>query len=484
MGGADSEVSIATTRIVFEAAWFKPASVRATSKQAGTARPKRRCASSAASTSRRPPRDGARVRVARADRRRHRRRHHSPTCIRAVHQPTTLFLERAAHRRPARHGRAGRRGRAHPDVAGLPRERRRRAGWDVHRSGMARRHASPGRSDRGGRASLRLRASAVTFPGVEQAPPPSDPRIARDRACARALLGMGFSEAITLRASSKRGRRAVPGRRRAGGARQSAVGEVRRDAAEPVARPDRRASATTAAMAVPTFGSSRSARASRRAAKRGRGVGVDGPRHARSLERQPARRRLLRPQGRRRTTRRRCSASAWCRDTSTRDRSGAVPRARARRRDLVNGDSVVGVLGQLRRRSATRAICRRQRCRTSRKSISTLSRPRRRSRPRDSRRHCRAIPFVGRETSSILVDEYLVCGNGSWHHSIGRARHAGAGSRVRSLPGQGHSGRQGQPVVPPDVPVARAHAHRRRGASGHARRIVELLASELGATRR
>jgi phenylalanyl-tRNA synthetase beta chain len=37
-----------------------------------------------------------------------------------------------------------------------------------------------------------------TFPGVEQAPPPSDPRIARDRRVRTALLGMGFSEAITF----------------------------------------------------------------------------------------------------------------------------------------------------------------------------------------------------------------------------------------------------------------------------------------------
>jgi phenylalanyl-tRNA synthetase beta chain len=38
----------------------------------------------------------------------------------------------------------------------------------------------------------------VTFPAVEQAPPPSDPRIARDARVRRALLGMGFSEAITF----------------------------------------------------------------------------------------------------------------------------------------------------------------------------------------------------------------------------------------------------------------------------------------------
>ena len=38
----------------------------------------------------------------------------------------------------------------------------------------------------------------ATFPGVEQAPPPSDARIARDRKVRTALLGMGFSESITF----------------------------------------------------------------------------------------------------------------------------------------------------------------------------------------------------------------------------------------------------------------------------------------------
>ena len=38
----------------------------------------------------------------------------------------------------------------------------------------------------------------MTFPAVEQAPLPSDPRIARDARARRALLAMGFSEAITF----------------------------------------------------------------------------------------------------------------------------------------------------------------------------------------------------------------------------------------------------------------------------------------------
>lgn len=37
-----------------------------------------------------------------------------------------------------------------------------------------------------------------TFPGVQQAPASSDPRIVRDRRVRNALLGMGFSEAITF----------------------------------------------------------------------------------------------------------------------------------------------------------------------------------------------------------------------------------------------------------------------------------------------
>jgi phenylalanyl-tRNA synthetase beta chain len=38
----------------------------------------------------------------------------------------------------------------------------------------------------------------ATFPAVEQAPPPSDPRIARDARARRAMTAMGFSEAITF----------------------------------------------------------------------------------------------------------------------------------------------------------------------------------------------------------------------------------------------------------------------------------------------
>ncbi len=38
----------------------------------------------------------------------------------------------------------------------------------------------------------------ATFPGVEQAPPASDPRIGRDARVRRALLAMGFSEAVTF----------------------------------------------------------------------------------------------------------------------------------------------------------------------------------------------------------------------------------------------------------------------------------------------
>ena len=38
----------------------------------------------------------------------------------------------------------------------------------------------------------------ATFPAVEQPPPPSDPRIARDARARRAMTAMGFSEAITF----------------------------------------------------------------------------------------------------------------------------------------------------------------------------------------------------------------------------------------------------------------------------------------------
>ncbi len=292
----------------------------------------------------------------------------------------------------------------------------------------------------------------TTFPGVEQAPPPSDPRIARDRRVRTALLGMGFSEAITfafIEAAAAEPFLDAP--TAAGGARQSVVREVRRHAAEPVARTRRRRSATIGATGGPTSASSRSARASRRrvkpAARRSRGWDS-----ARPITGAARGGRWISPTSRvsssnsRRSRRfpspsRRPSARSSCADAPA--------------NILINGQ-VIGVLGQLSPEigeardlpADERGLRRRAQSRRCHGRVAH------RDAPRD---HTAALP-VRRARRVDSRREHLVCGNGSWHHSVGRARHARAGARVRSLRGQGRSGRQGQPLVPFDVPITRTDA--------------------------
>lgn len=206
MGGADSEVSDATTRIVFEAAWFKPSSVRATSKQLGlkteaSMRFERGMDITA------PPRGMARA------------------CALLEQigagtvagpfidvypnppEPKTLRLDRARI--------SGLLGMAVPDraverilrslgfevrpdspaAAGKSAEP---SGWDVIAPAWrVDQHRQVDLIEEVGR-HYGFEHLPSTFPGVEQSPPPSDPRIARDRRVRTALLGMGFSESITF----------------------------------------------------------------------------------------------------------------------------------------------------------------------------------------------------------------------------------------------------------------------------------------------
>jgi len=196
MGGADSEVSNATKRIVFEAAWFKPASVRATSKQLGlkteaSMRFERGMDITA------PARGMARAcelieqigagKVA------------GPVTdvFPTPAEPKTLQLERARI--------GGLLGMDVPDAAvtrilaslgfkASPTS----DGWDVTPPAWrVDQHRQVDLIEEVGR-HYGFEHLPSTFPGVEQAPPPSDPRIARDRRVRTALLGMGFSEAITF----------------------------------------------------------------------------------------------------------------------------------------------------------------------------------------------------------------------------------------------------------------------------------------------
>ncbi len=203
MGGANSEVTSATTRIAFEAAYFKPASIRATSKKLGlkteaSMRFERGMDITA------PPRAMARacelLETVGAGT--------PPAAITDVYpapfQPKTIRLERDRI--------AGLLGMEVPDEdverilkslgfgiskpqASSPKPA---AGWDVV--------APPWRVDMHRQVDLIEEVGRhhgfehlpTTFPAVEQAPPPSDPRISRDRRMRTALLGMGFSEAITF----------------------------------------------------------------------------------------------------------------------------------------------------------------------------------------------------------------------------------------------------------------------------------------------
>ncbi len=196
MGGADSEVSPATKQIVFEAAWFKPASVRATSKKMGL-------------------RTEASMRFERgAD---------LTAPARAMARACGLLARIEAGTPTGRIADAYPVGHAPKHV---PLERRRISGllgMDVPDAAVVRILASLGFTARpsgdgwvvtvpGWRVDIHRPVDLIeevgrhygfehlpaTFPGVQQAPAPSDPRIARDRRIRTALLGMGFSEAITF----------------------------------------------------------------------------------------------------------------------------------------------------------------------------------------------------------------------------------------------------------------------------------------------
>jgi phenylalanyl-tRNA synthetase beta chain len=202
MGGANSEITPQTKRVVFEAAYFAPAQIRSTSKALGlktdaSTRFERGMDRTA------PPRA-----MARALQLLEQIGAGKPTG--AVtdnyprpYQPKLLKLERARI--------AGLLGMDVPDAdvdrilksLGFEIVATQYAGphavsWDVVApSWRVDIHRQVDLIEEVGR-HYGFEHLPTTFPGVEQAPPPSDPRIARDRKIRTALLGMGFSEAITF----------------------------------------------------------------------------------------------------------------------------------------------------------------------------------------------------------------------------------------------------------------------------------------------
>jgi len=196
MGGASSEISSQTTRVAFEAANFAPSQIRSTSRKLGLkTEASMRFERGADRTA--PPRAMARalqlLEEIGAGKPTGDITDNYPTPL----QPKTLRLQRARI--------AGLLGMDVPDAsvnrifASLGFEAKAATdGWDVI--------PPPWRVDMHRQVDLIEEVGRhhgfehlpATFPGVEQAPPPSDPRIARDRRARTALLGMGFSEAITL----------------------------------------------------------------------------------------------------------------------------------------------------------------------------------------------------------------------------------------------------------------------------------------------
>jgi phenylalanyl-tRNA synthetase beta chain len=200
MGGANSEISNATRRVVFEAAYFAPAQIRQTSKALGlkteaSTRFERGMDRTA------PPRAMMRALELLEQIGAGKRTGHITDVYPRPHQPKTVKLERARV--------AGLLGMEVPDqeidrvltalgftVApaphkGVPYLDVTPPSWRVDINRPVDLIEEVGRH-------YGFEHLPTTFPGVEQAPPPSDARIARDRRFRTALLAMGFSESITF----------------------------------------------------------------------------------------------------------------------------------------------------------------------------------------------------------------------------------------------------------------------------------------------
>jgi phenylalanyl-tRNA synthetase beta chain len=196
MGGADSEVAAGTTRIVFEAAYFKPSSVRATSKALGL--------KTDAST--RFERGMDVTAPARAMAR-------ACQLLEQIGAGKALGTIRDVYPSPQPAASLALDRARVPGLLGMPvpDESIERIltslGFETAPLGEGWKVTTPS-----WRVDIKRQVDLIeevgrhhgfehlpsTFPGVQQAPAASDPRIVRDRRVRTALLGMGFSEAITF----------------------------------------------------------------------------------------------------------------------------------------------------------------------------------------------------------------------------------------------------------------------------------------------
>jgi phenylalanyl-tRNA synthetase beta chain len=213
MGGADSEVSDTTTRIVFEAAWFQPRSVRATSKRLGLrteASYRFERGADLTATAQAMARALQLLEAIGAG------QAAGPIvdCYPVAYEERELTLNAALTRRIL--------GMDIPEddavsiLQSLGFGVRALGGWQAGAPEAATPMGEPGHTWQvgvpGWRADIHRPVDIVeeigrhfgfehlpsTFPAVEQAPPPSDRRIARDGRVRRTLIALGLNEAITF----------------------------------------------------------------------------------------------------------------------------------------------------------------------------------------------------------------------------------------------------------------------------------------------
>ena len=406
--------------VAFESAYFKPASVRRTSKRLGLK-------TEASSRFERGADINAPVvalqraialmeqigagRVVGADRRR-------ATRSRAGRRGCTCAATRLA--RAARRRRCPTRDVERILRGARARRHRGRRRLGRRRADLPRRSAARSRPHRGGRPPLRLRQARADVPGRHRAGAAArSAHPARSAGAPRADRGRPVrSGHVRLhRGEGRRARSSPDGADRPIARRQSAVREVRHAAAVAAAGPGRRGRAQPPARAATTCGCSRSARGSRRrgetrgvaVAWTGGGAGEHWSGGAREVD-------FFDVKG---VVEQLCDALGVA--GAVRAGARAVSRRRTRRRRCSPATArAVGIVGQLhagRRRRARR--CRGRIASSSPSWISIALAARRASTASDAVAAA-AAASVRRPRSVDRRRRHLACGNHSWHHSGGR----------------------------------------------------------------
>ena len=467
MGGAGSEVSSSTRRVVFESAYFKPASVRRTSKRLNlkteaSARFERGADIGAPVIALQRlaalmDQIGSGQTVGSHHRRVPRRRGSRTLFTCAARGSRRSWVSRC----PIRTSSGSCAAWESPSPADVGRLGRRR-------SHLPRRSPARGRSDRGSRPPLRIRQARGDLSGRHRAGAAARPAHPARPAGAQNSDGGRSVRSRHLRVHRSEGRGGVRDRRQSAsrGARQPAVGEIRHAPSLAHSRPRRRRRAQSPA------------RTGQRAAVRDRDA-VCGRR--RDGGRLPWR-------GRDPSAPLHWSAGgrpvdffdvkglvellAHALDVPLRfepaDEPFLVPGQTAA---IVSAGgpavgSTVGLAGQIASHAAdARGLSPKDRVYVAELNLDLLDQARAAS--SDATRSLPA-PSVRRPRSVDRRLGYLACGNHSWHHSGGRTRCARAAHRrrvLRSLSGQRRAGGCGQHLGAVDVSGRRSHVDRRGSAT-------------------